>query len=105
MMYKTICLQMIQDHPEMYDQLLSQRILLPTLERYTHQLRTSHQSWMDNLATRRPGSSASQIANEALEFALKEMEDRFSSASPAEESVAGTLEGAMAFLRRHSPPA
>ena len=34
MQYKTICLQMIQDRPEMYDRLLSKRTLLPTLERF-----------------------------------------------------------------------
>ena len=34
MQYKTICLQMIQDRPEMYDRLLSQRTLLPTLDRF-----------------------------------------------------------------------
>jgi hypothetical protein len=32
MQYKTICLRMIQDHPQVYDPLLSNRTLLPTLE-------------------------------------------------------------------------
>jgi hypothetical protein len=105
MMYKTICLQMIQDRPVLYDQLLKHRVLLPTLDHHANQLRTSHEAWVDRLSKRRAGSNESQIASEALEFALKEVEDRLSSGSPAEDSEACTLEGAMAFINRHSPPA
>jgi hypothetical protein len=105
MQYKTIVLQLLEQHPEIVIRLRSQRLLLPTLESLSTALKSRHEAWKDQLSRRRPGSSASQIASEALEIALKEVEDRFSSASPAEESVACTLEGAMAFIRRHSPPA
>ena len=42
MQYKTICLRMIQDRPEMYDRLLSNRTLVPTLERFARELESSH---------------------------------------------------------------
>ena len=69
MLYKTICLQMIQDRPEMYDRLLKHRTLLPTLERFARQLRSSHQAWKERLLRAKPGGSESQIASEALELA------------------------------------
>ena len=49
MLYKTICLQMIQDRPEMYDRLISNRTLLPTLERFARQAESSHQAWKERL--------------------------------------------------------
>ena len=104
MLYKTICLQMIQDRPEMYDRLISNRTLLPTLERFARQLRSSHQAWKERLLRAKPGSSDSQIASEALELALRQL--GLSSASPPpEEDEPFPLEDAMAFLRRHTPPA
>ena len=104
MQYKTICLQMIQDRPEMYDRLRSQRSLLSTLERLSGELRTSHQTWKGLLAQAKPGSSESQIASEALELALRQL--GLSSASlPPEEDEPFPLGDAMAFLRRLTQPA
>ncbi len=104
MQYKTICLQMIQDRPEMYDRLLSQRSLLSTLDRLSSELRTSHQTWKGLLSQTKPGSSESQIASEALELALQQLASSFAS-PPAEEDEPFPLEDAMAFIRRPTPPA
>ena len=87
----------------MYDRLVSKRTLLPTLERFARQLRASHQDWKERLLRAKPGGSDSQIASEALELALRQL--GLSSASPAEEDDPFPLEDAMAFLRRHTPPA
>jgi hypothetical protein len=105
MQYKTICLQMIQERPEMYDQLLSKRILLPTLDRLSSELRTSHQTWKELLSQVKPGSSESQIASEALEIALKELEDSLPPTYPQDEDEPLSLDAAMAFIRNHTPPA
>jgi hypothetical protein len=59
----------------MYDQLLSKRLLLPTLERNVIQLRDSHLAWRDQLSHARPDNDQSQIASAALEFALQELVD------------------------------
>jgi len=48
----------------------------------------------------RPGSSQTQLASEAMEMALKELEDRLPSASPLEGSEAMVLDAAMMFRRR-----
>ena len=104
MQYKTICLQMIQDRPEMYDRLLKQRTLLPTLERFARQLRSSHLDWKERLLRAKPGGSDSQIASEALELALRQL--GLSSASPPPtDGEPFPLDDAMAYLRRHTPPA
>ncbi len=100
MQYKTIIHEMLQHRPEMQEQLRKQRKLLPTLERYARELKTSHEAWTDLLLQIRPGSHRSQIASEALEMALKEMEDRLPSALSQDGNEAQVLDAAMLFLRR-----
>jgi hypothetical protein len=104
MQYKTICLQMIQDRPEMYDRLLSQRSLLTTLDRLSNELRTRHQTWKGLLSQTKPGGNESQIASEALELALQQLALSFGSPR-AEEDEPFSLDAAMAFIRRPTPPA
>ena len=105
MQYKTILLELLRQRPELHDQLSSQRLLLPTLQRYACDLKTSHETWKSLLAQANPDSDPSQIASQALEMALKELEDRLPSASPLEENEPLSLEAAMAFVKRHTPPA
>ena len=64
-----------------------------------------HETWKELLSQAKPGSAPSQIASEALEIALMELEDRLSRGSPPEESDALSLEAAMAFISRRTPPA
>jgi hypothetical protein len=105
MLYKTICLQMIQDCPKMYDQLLSTRKLLSALDLYCNELKTSHLTWKEQLSQARPGSSESQIASEALEIALQELKDRLPSESAPDDNEILSLDDAIAFIKRHMPPA
>jgi hypothetical protein len=105
MLYKTICLHMIQERPKMYDQLLSNRTLLPMLNSLATELKTSHEAWKEQLSQTRPGSDESQIASEAAEIALKELADRLPAESPPDEREMFSLDDAMAFLNRPSPPA
>jgi len=105
MNYKTIVLELLQHHPEKYNQLRSKRMLLPTLQLHARNLKTRHDAWKHCLSQAKPGSDACQIASEALEMALKELEDYLTSASPSEENEPPSLEAAMAFIRGHTPPA
>lgn len=104
-MYKTIILELLQQRPEMYDQLRKSRKLLLTVDRHARELKASHQACKDYLWQARPGSSPSQIASEALEMALKELEDRLLSESPLNETEPFSLEAAMASISLHTPPA
>jgi hypothetical protein len=101
MRYKTIILELLQQRPQMHERLRQERMLLPTMERYSRELRTRHLEWKELLMERQPDSEPSQIASEALEIALKELEDRLPPDSP--ESDGPNLDEAMASVRRHTP--
>jgi len=100
MQYKTIVHELLQQRPQIREQLRKSRKLLPTLELYAHELKASHEAWKELLSQLRPGSDESQISNEALEIALKEMEDRLHPASLRGDSEAQVLYAAMLFLHR-----
>jgi len=102
MQYKTIVLELLQQRPEMHEQLRKERKLLTTLEFYAKELKESHEAWKETLGQQRPGSDQSQIASEAMELALKELEDRLPSASETGEEEAISLDEAMAYLRNHT---
>lgn len=104
MNYKTICLGLLEQHPEIYDQLRQRRMLLPTLNRLASELKARHHLWMQELQATRPGSD-SQIASEAIEIALKELQDGLLSGCSSEEENFATLNDWMSFLRAHTPPA
>ena len=98
MQYKTIILELLQQRPQIHEQLRRERKLLPTLEIYAKELKTSHEDAMEQLRQLRPNSEASQISSEALEMALKEMEDRLPIVFPADDYETLSLDKAMAFV-------
>ena len=98
MRYKTIVLELLQQHPEIHNHLRSKRTLLPMMELYARQLKARHEAWMERLSPTRPGSDPSQVASEALEIALKELENCLGS---PEDSGPLSVEGAIAFIRDH----
>ncbi len=103
MQYKTIVLELLQQRPRMHDRLREERTLLPTMERYARELKASHEAWKERLLQERPGNEPSQIASEALEMALAELENRLPSDSPPNDQDPLSLDAAMAHLRRPTP--
>jgi hypothetical protein len=99
MQYMTIIHELLQQQPRTTEQLRKSRKLLDTVEHYAKELKTSHEAWKKMLTPLRPRSHPAQIASEALEIALKEIEDRLPSDSQ-EESDPLVLDAAMLFLRR-----
>ncbi len=104
MQYKTIVLELLQQQPEIHERLRLTRRLRPTLETCAKELKASHEAWKETLSQAKPGSDPSQIASEALEMALKELEHRLPSASHQEDNEALSLDAAMAHLGRHTSP-
>jgi hypothetical protein len=98
MQYKTIVLELLKERTELHEQLRLTRRLLPTLETCSRELKASHETWMETLTQANPGSDTSQIASEALELAIKELEDRLPSASKADEDETLSLDQAMASV-------
>jgi hypothetical protein len=92
MLYKTMVLEFLQQRSQLHDQLRKDRKLLPTLNRLATELKTSHEAWKEQLAMALPGSDQSQIASEALEIALKELEDSLPAESPPDESETLSLD-------------
>jgi hypothetical protein len=105
MQYKTIVLNLLRQRRELHHQLKTSRTLLQAVDRYAGELRTSHQAWQLSLSQARPDSDLSQVNSEALEMALKELEDRLPAPSSEEDSEALPLEGAIEFIRERTPPA
>ena len=104
MYYKTIVLELLQHRPEIHHQLRKERKLLLMMEHYAKELKTSHQAWTELLSQMRPGSDRSQNCSEALEIALKELQDRLPCASSPDESASQFLDAAMLFIRKHRMP-
>ncbi len=103
MQYKTIILELLQQRPRMHEELRQERKLLTTVEIYAKELKESHEALTEQLLQARPDSDRSQISSEALEMALKEMEDRLPPASATDDQVRQDfLNEAMAFIRNHS---
>lgn len=103
MQYKTIVLELLQQRMELHEQLRKERKLLTTMEFYANELKESHEDWKETLARSNPTSDPSQISSEALELALRELEDRLPAESPKTEDEVFSLEAAMAYLRKASP--
>ena len=80
MHYKTIVLELLQDRPELYENLRTSKRLLTAMETYAGELRTEHLEMQETLSRRLPGSDPSQIAAEALELAISGLQDRLPSA-------------------------
>jgi len=70
MNYKTIVLQLLEENPEIYEQLRGQRQVSTVMEHYAHELRTLHLAWKETLTQAIPDTSTDQIASEAMERAL-----------------------------------
>ena len=75
MQYKTIVLELLKERTELHEQLRLTRRLLPTMETCARELKASHEIWKETLARANPGSDPIQIASEALELALNELEN------------------------------
>jgi hypothetical protein len=105
-MYKTIIYELLMRRPQMHEQLRTERKLLTTLEIYAKELKTSHEGWKELLTPLRPGSDPIQVSSEAMELALKELEDRLPAESPQNENEESLfLDAAMLFIRSRTPRA
>ena len=98
MHYKTIMLELLQQQTEFHELLRTTRRLLPTLEICAQQLKDCHEAWKEILSQAKPDSDPSWINSQALELALKELENRLRALSPQDDGELPTLDNAIAFL-------
>lgn len=100
-MYKTIVLQLLENQRELFAELQRQRKVLPTMERCARELKELHESWKDLLSRRRPWSDPIQIASDAMEIALGELQNRWPFDPSASEEDSESAE-AVRRVRRSS---
>jgi hypothetical protein len=108
MHYKTITLALIQDqYPALHERLRASRTLLTELDLHAAALKRYHQTRTEELTLARPGSEEMQIASAALELAIEDLRDDLRLESPTDDSPAAalSLDAAMNYVRRHTPPA
>jgi len=108
MQYKTMSLELLKQRPQLYEQLRKERKLLAAMETLALHLKSRHEAWKEQLAQIasqiRPGTEPHQLASEALEIALQEVQGSLPDASP-EENEELSLDQAMAYVLRPTPPA
>jgi hypothetical protein len=97
MQYKTIALELLKEHKEIHEQLRLTRQLLPTVEAFALELKTSHEAWKEVLSQAKPDSEPSQIGSEALEMALADAKEGLA-LSRQDQDQTLSLDDAMAFL-------
>ena len=86
MQYKTITLEMLQERPGLYERLRSSKRLLATMDTYAAELKADHDIRTQAIALQRPGSDPRQVQAEALELAIRDLQDRLPSDSPRDEA-------------------
>ncbi len=99
MNYKTIALRLLEDRPELYEQLRQRRLLLQTLDDCAWTLKTSHEAWRETLTRLRPESDPRQLASEALELAIQNLAVCLSQSLITDERDIPSLDEAMTYLR------
>lgn len=103
MQYTTIILELIQQRPELHQILQTSKTLLPTIQHHAQQLKTRHTQLIETLQQAQPDTSPAQIRSAALEIAVQELQETFQiTASEIPEEL--SLDAAMTYLRRHTPP-
>ena len=103
MQYKTIVLELLKERTELHEQLRLTRRLRPVMETCAKELKASHETWKETLAQANPGSDPAQICQEAMEIAIRELEDRLPSVSAQDEMEPLSLDKAMAFIQSPTP--
>lgn len=103
MQYKTITLQLLEDHPELHERLRAARRLLEALEVCSTDLRTRHLALADSLSNSQPGRNQTQVSSESFEIAVAELLGRIRAASLPDEPL--SLDELMDHLQDRTPPA
>jgi len=105
MPYKTITLGLIEQQPELYEQLRQSRTMLRAMDLLAIELKERHEALKEQLSRSQTGIPPSQVASAALEIAVKELEEHLASASRLNARETFSLDEAMTHIRRHTPSA
>ena len=102
LLYKTICLHLLEDRPQLHEQLRQTRTLLPTLDRLASELKTKPRSvevQPDGQPRRRTRADQQRSG---WNWPSRNWWTRLPSESPPDEEELATLDAAMAFITSHA---
>ncbi|HEX3152678.1 MAG TPA: hypothetical protein VHR66_31690 [Gemmataceae bacterium] len=102
-MYKTLVLQLLRQRPKLHDYLKKSGTLLQAMELKAMEVKGSHEAYKVVIGKMKPGSDPSQVAAEALELAVKDLEDIMPNEIPMSDEPI-SLDLIMAHLRGKTPP-
>jgi hypothetical protein len=108
MLYKTLVLELLQEHHALHERLHTRGMLLQTMERCASELKARHDHWKDELHPSQAGSDPHQMSSKALELALQDLRDALAAASSPNGGAVEkplSLDTLMALPRRYTPPA
>jgi hypothetical protein len=75
MKFKTMILELLQQRPALHERLRQDRTLLATMERLASEMKIRHEALTAQLLSAAPSQEPSQIAQQAMEMAVQELED------------------------------
>ncbi len=100
MLYKTILLELLEQHPNYLDQLRRTRQIMPWLVETAFELQARHAEWNRVFFKQNPGSIPGRFSSEALEIAIREVSFTFPPESPGEELGDFPIEEAIRWIHR-----
>lgn len=102
MLYKTILLELLEQHPNYLEQLRQTRQTMTWLVETAFELQARHAEWNRVFFKQNPGSIPGQFSREALEMAIREVSLSFPHESAAEELGDFPIEEAIRWIHRPS---
>lgn len=98
MQYKTISLELLRQQTELHERLRIARQLLPTMERCAQQLKENHEAWKETLSQGVPADDQTLVNSQAMELAIKDLEDHLRALVPQDNGEPLSLDAIMAHL-------
>jgi len=102
MHYKTIVLELLQEHTTLHERLREKRMVLAAVETCSIHLKARHEFWMSQFRNTRTNHEPSQLSSSALEIAVQEFRDDLPPET-MDDSHSLSLDEAMPFLQRYTP--
>jgi hypothetical protein len=101
MLYKTIVLELLQQHTTLHERLRQKRMLLNAVETCSMHLKARHEFWTTQLG--QANNEPSLLSSSALELAVQEFRDELPPETTEDDPHSLSLDEAMEFLRRYPP--
>jgi hypothetical protein len=105
MQYKTIVMELLEQHPQIHESLKRERRLLAMIESLARELKATHEQILRDLSEQQPpplGDGSSGISSQAMEMAIAELQELLAILSGDENDDTLNLDQFMALLLQHS---